>query len=163
MALDQPVADQQGEMLPAELSVWLSFLLRQATLRVQDRVVDALATLGLRPPHNTVLSLLAGGPLSQTVLSARTQTDRTTMVAIVDELETLNLVARRRNPLDRRAHDVTMTEHGAATLIQTHALVSAADDTFFAPLSPDERSQLRSMLLRLIQAHDAANSIASSQ
>jgi len=157
MTRDQPTAGQHGDVLPAELSIWLSFLLRQATLRVQNRVSDALATVGLRPPHNTVLSLLASRPLSQTTLSARTQTDRTTMVAIVDELEALNLVTRQHNPHDRRAYDVTMTERGTAILTQAQALVSAADDAFFAPLSSEEHRLLRSMLLRLIEAHDAAS------
>jgi DNA-binding MarR family transcriptional regulator len=157
MGPSEPPDGQRSEPLPAELSIWLSFLLRQAALRVQDRVIDALAAMDLRPPHNTVLSLLAGGPLSQTVLSARTQTDRTTMVAIVDELEALDLVTRRRNPRDRRAHEVTMTEKGAAMLARSQAAVTEADAAYFAALRSEERSQLRSMLLRLIAAHDATH------
>lgn len=142
--------------LPAPLTLWLSYLLRQATLRVQDKVAEALSALALRPPHNAVLTMLADGPLSQVALSTRLDTDRTTMVAIIDELEAWNLVERRRNPGDRRMHDVTLTSLGGDRLTQANAAVSAADDAFFAPLSDAERAQLREMLLRLIAAHDAA-------
>ncbi len=140
--------------LPAPLTIWLSYLLRQATLRAQDAVAAALAELALRPAHNSVLTILADGPRSQITLATLLQTDRTTMVAIIDELESWQLVERRRNPSDRRVHDITLTSLGAERLIQAHAAVTAADDAYFAPLSDAERKQLRAILLRLISAHD---------
>jgi len=154
MTMDSSHTPLPGPELPAPLTVWLSYLLRQATLRAQDNVAKALAAAALRPPHNAVLTMLADGPLSQVTLSARLQTDRTTMVAIIDELEAWQLVERRRNPADRRAHDVTLTTLGAERLAVAHAAVFAADDSFFAALNAAERMQLRAMLLRLIAAHD---------
>jgi MarR family transcriptional regulator, lower aerobic nicotinate degradation pathway regulator len=155
--LSEPELDQPSipPALPAPLTVWLSYLLRQATLRVQDRVAEALAEHGMRPPHNAVLSMLADGPLAQIALATRLQTDRTTMVAIIDDLEAWHLVERRRNPRDRRAHDVSLTELGQARLIEAQHAVSTADTAFFATLTESERAQLRAMLLRLIAAHDA--------
>jgi DNA-binding MarR family transcriptional regulator len=141
-------------MLPDALTVWISYLLRQTTLRVQERVAAALHGLGLRPPHNTVLSLLADGPHAQIALANQLQTDRTTMVALIDDLERMQLVERRRNPRDRRAHDVTLTNQGLAVLSTARAQVSAVDDAFLAPLNTEEREQLRTMLLRLIRTHD---------
>jgi DNA-binding MarR family transcriptional regulator len=151
-----PESDQPNipTALPAPLTVWLSYLLRQATLRVQDRVADALVEQGMRPPHNAVLSMLADGPLAQIALAAQLQTDRTTMVSIIDDLEAWQLVERRRNPHDRRAHDVTLTELGRARLTAVQQAVSTADAAFFAVLSESEREQFRTMLLRLIAAHD---------
>ncbi|HNP70185.1 MAG TPA: MarR family winged helix-turn-helix transcriptional regulator [Kouleothrix sp.] len=151
----EPAQPSLPSALPAPLTVWLSYLLRQATLRVQDRVADALAEHGIRPPHNAVLSMLAAGPLAQIALATQLQTDRTTMVSIIDDLEVWQLVERRRNPLDRRAHDITLTELGRARLSAAQNAVSAADAVFFAALSETEREQLRAMLLRLIAAHDA--------
>lgn len=141
--------------LPEPLTIWLSYLMRQATLRVQQQVAAALATLMLRPPHTSVLTMLADGPLSQAALSNRLQTDRTTMVAIIDELEGWNLVERRPNAADRRVHDVTLTSLGHARLAEAHTTLSAADETFFSSLSEAERAQLRAMLLRLIASYDA--------
>lgn len=150
--LDQPSIPAA---LAVPLTVWLSYLLRQATLRVQERVADALAEHGMRPPHNAVLSMLADGPLAQIALATQLQTDRTTMVAIIDDLEAWQLVERRRNLHDRRAHDVSLTELGRARLIEAQNAVSAADSAFFATLTESERAKLRAMLLRLIAVHDA--------
>src|SRR5216683_7033951 len=48
--------------------------------------------------------LAAGGTRSQQDLSEGLRTDRTTMVGTVDALESAGLVARERNPKDRRAY-----------------------------------------------------------
>ena len=153
--LSEPEQPSIPSALPAPLTVWLSYLLRQATLRVQGRVAEALAEHGMRPPHNAVLSMLAGGPLAQIALATRLQTDRTTMVAIIDDLEAWQLVERRRNPHDRRAHDVSLTELGRARLSEAQDAISTADAAFFGTLTELEQAQLRAMLLRLIAAHDA--------
>lgn len=142
--------------LPAPLMIWTSFLLRQASLRVQTQVAEALVSLGLRPTHNAALTVLADGPLSQVALAAQLQIDRTSMVGLLDELEHMGLVRRQRNPRDRRAHEVTLTAQGRVLLAHAHAQVTIADAIFFASLSAAELEQLRSLLVRLIQAHDAA-------
>ena len=77
------------------------------------------------------------------------------MVAILDDLEAWQLVERRRNLHDRRAHDVSLTELGRARLIEAQNAVTTADTAFFATLTEPERAQLRAMLLRLIAVHDA--------
>jgi DNA-binding MarR family transcriptional regulator len=139
---------------PPELTVYTSYLLRQATLRAQARVSDALRTLELRPPHSAVMTMLTPAPLSQVALSARLQTDRTTMVKIVDELEQMGLVERQTNPSDRRAHDVTLTDKGFEFAQRAQSQIAQADDAFLEPLSKAERNQLRGLLERLIAAHD---------
>ena len=142
-----------SEVLP-ELEQWTSFLLRQATLRAQQKVSQNLETLNLNPPHNTVLTMLGSGPMSQIALSAKTKTDRTTMVGIVDELEEMGLVSRASHATDRRVHAVTLTRVGIGKLSQANAKVTAADEAFLKPLSEKERQTLRNLLTKLIQAHD---------
>lgn len=158
-ALPHSAADHSplAASLPAPLMIWTSFLLRQASLRVQTHVAEALVPLGLRPAHNAALTVLADGPLSQVALAAQLQIDRTTMVGLLDELEHMGLVRRQRNPRDRRAHEITLTTQGRALLAHAHAQVTVADAIFFAPLSAAELEQLRALLVRLIQSHDATH------
>ena len=52
------------------------------------------------------------GPMSQQALGEYIGKDRTTIVAIVDELEQEGLVERRRNPADRRAYALQVTPRG---------------------------------------------------
>lgn len=149
--------------MPAALMGWTGFLLWQATMRVQAEAAAALAPLGLRIPHNSVLTVLAAGPLSQVVLSARLNTDRTTMVKLIDDLEGAGLVSRERDPHDRRAHAVTLTDEGTRLLKRANARVSEADAGFFAPLSGAEHEQLRAILVRVIGAHDAERPVSQQR
>ena len=147
--------DPPNPDLPEELTVWTSYLLRQATIRAQQHVAKSLEGLRLRPPHNTVLQLVRQQPQTQVALSQRTNTDRTTMVGIIDELEGLGLVTRQRDPTDRRAHRVTLTSNGEKTVDAAHALVSAADAQILEPLSAAERLTLRALLQKIIRHVEA--------
>lgn len=120
---------------------------------MKQLVREALAPLGLRPKHYGVLRVLAAvGPdeaLSQQALGARLGIDRTTVVAVIDDLEGLGLAVRRVDPDDRRAHRIELTKPGRATLARADASVAAADDALLAPLARDERRQLHALLRRI--------------
>jgi DNA-binding MarR family transcriptional regulator len=60
-----------------------------------------------------VLSVLrADHPLSQQEVAEQLGVDRTTMVALVDALESKGLVERHRNAADRRKNIVQLTSAG---------------------------------------------------
>lgn len=139
---------------PAELTRLTSYLLRQAAIRAQDEVAQALAPLGLRGPHYAVLTAIGAEPRSQATLSSRLQTDRSTMVAIVDDLERWRLAERRAHRTDRRAYEVTLTEAGHDVLARAHAALAAADEALLADLDGPDREHLRRLLVRLITAYD---------
>lgn len=147
--------------MPDELAGWTSYLLRQVALRAQDEVARALAPLGLRGPHYAVMQMIGVDARSQAALSAQLQTDRTTMVAIVDDLERLRLAERRRHPTDRRAHEVTLTHHGADVLARARAALAAADDALLADFDAPARAHLRASLGRLIATYDRRREAAS--
>ena len=154
---DRPAShDEQipGVGLTASLVHHTSYLLWQATMRAQERLREALGPLGLRIPHHSVLSVLSEGTQSQAALAEALHTDRMAMVRVIDDLEEAGLVRREQNPRDRRAHEVTLTARGAATLDQTRNRVGAVDAALLAPLSEAEREQLRAMLTRVIEAYD---------
>ena len=148
-----PLGEDGPASLPSDLAIWTSFLLWRTTSLAQEHIRETLASFGLRIPHNTVLTLLMSGPRTQVSLSDLTQTDRKTMVTLVDDLEQMGLVIRKVHPQDRRAHHVTLTAEGNALLERVYREVTATDTTFFAPLSSAEQAQFRSMLLRLLHVH----------
>jgi DNA-binding MarR family transcriptional regulator len=76
--------------------------------------------------------------------------NRTTMVSLIDHLEGLGLVQRRRDPNDRRAYILHLTEKGAATLEQAKVLHREAEARCLQPLSPGEQKLLRNLLVRLV-------------
>lgn len=140
-----------AEQLPAVLSDQLGFLLGRAHLAHRRIAERGLASVGLSGKQFGALCVLVDeGPLSQQRLGERQGIDRTTMVAVVDELERRGLVERRRNPDDRRAYSLHATAPARGVLTQARAAAKRAEDEFLAPIPTDERRRLKQLLQRLI-------------
>jgi DNA-binding MarR family transcriptional regulator len=128
-----------------------SWLVGQASQRAQTLVGEALAQEGMRRQHFTVLASLAEqGQASQAALGRRLWIDRSDLHAIVAELEREGLIARVRDPGDRRRNVVSITPAGTSTLKRLDALIDRAQRELVAPLSASERSELIRLLERLI-------------
>jgi DNA-binding MarR family transcriptional regulator len=138
--------------LPRSLSIWTGYLLSRVSQRCRDQFDALLEPLGIKGRHYTVLALLAEAPgLAQIEMSERLGIDRNTMVLLLNDLEALEFVERGRDPHDRRAHCVRLTENGAAALSQGTALAQRVNDEVFAPLSAEERRHLHDILDKLIE------------
>ena len=139
--------------LPASIAERLGPLLGRAHESHRRLAASRLAGIGLEPKEFGTLSVLAEeGPLTQQQLGRRTGIDRTTMVAIADALEEKGLATRQRRPSDRRAYDLGVTAQGRRVLRRATRAAGRAEDDFLAPLHPRERTQLKSMLRRLISS-----------
>ena len=136
--------------VPASLSVWTGYLMGRVTQRCRD-YFDVLAEpLGVKAKHFSVLSVLGEGrALSQVEMGERLGIDRNTIVLLLDDLEGRGLVTRRRDPSDRRAHLVSLTDRGQETLNEMVGLARRTNDEVLSPLSREERAQLHTLLSRL--------------
>src|SRR3712207_782235 len=102
--------DRGGCPATGALESWLGYLLTKAAHRYSACLEQALAREDLTPRrYALLLALEAGGPRSQQSLGELLRIDRTTMVAVIDELEERGLVERRRDPRDRRVWAVHLT------------------------------------------------------
>lgn len=147
----EPILSDEKPPLPRSLSVWTGYLLNRAAQKCRDHFDELASPLGIKGRHYSVLALLDEAPgLTQIEMSGRLGIDRNTMVLLLNDLEALHLVERRRDPQDRRAHIVTLTEAGRDMLTQGTALAQRTNDKVFAPLTPDERALLRTLLSRLL-------------
>src|SRR5581483_8011374 len=118
---------------------------------------EAMAPLGLTVKHYACLRAIASeGPLSQQELGALLGIDRTTVVAVVDDLERKRLVARRRNPRDRRAYALEATAAGRSWLERVAPIVADAQDRMCAQLAAGERAELTRLLKALIAGAEEA-------
>jgi len=153
-----PAAAEQERVaaLPQELLGSTVFLLKRLGEAVKERAISGYVLAGCSPYHHAVLALLAEGAReTQTAIADSLGFDRSQLVGILDELEELGLVERRRDPNDRRRHVVTITPEGKRTLGRHRAIIKQVDDEFFAPLDATERTALHDLLLRLAGHHDA--------
>jgi DNA-binding MarR family transcriptional regulator len=142
-----------ADRLPAALSDRLGFLLGRAHLAHRAIAERALTSFGLGVKEFGALSVLVEeGPLSQQRLGERQGVDRTTMVAVVDELERRGLVERRRNPADRRAYALHATAKGRRLLRRAREAAKRAEDEFLTPIPPSDRRRLKQLLRTLISS-----------
>ncbi len=136
--------------LPPILSRWTGYLMSRAAQQCRDYFDALAAPLGVKARHFSVMALLGEDtPHSQVEMGERLGVDRNTMVLLLDDLEALDLVTRRRDPRDRRAHLVSLTEQGHQVLDQITEMGRRTNDEVFSPLSPSERAQLHALLSRL--------------
>lgn len=126
----------------------LGYLLKHVQLRFAEQGAKALEPLGITGRQLAVLVVLdAGEPLSQLEAAGRLGVDRTTMVALIDELEELGLVVRRKSATDRRKNIVELTDRGRDALERGNDIHHDAEKKFLKPLSPVEAE----LFLRILQ------------
>jgi DNA-binding MarR family transcriptional regulator len=134
---------------------WFGYLLNQTAGRIRSQTAAALGPLGITPPMLRALETIAADqPLTQVQLGARVAMDRTTIVHVVDRFEALGYAQRKRSVIDRRSHDLTLTELGETALDSGRRRAREVEEAILAPLAFDERQTL----LALLQAiHEPAN------
>jgi DNA-binding MarR family transcriptional regulator len=115
------------------------------------RTAEALETIGLTPPLFALLNVLAArkGAIQQELGSAM-GIDPSTMVSLIDQLESAGLAERRPHPRDRRAREVGITPKGTRILEQARALAQRVERDVLRGLTPTERRQLLTLLRRAL-------------
>src|SRR3984893_12374970 len=107
------------------------------------------AALDLTPPHAGILrALTSSAGVSQQALAGRLGVLPSRLVALVDELESRGLVARRNNLDDRRTHALHLTDAGRGTLDTIGRVAREHQQALCEALSAQEQEQLAGMLLR---------------
>jgi DNA-binding MarR family transcriptional regulator len=140
--------------LPQELRSSALFLLKRLGMSAKERSFSAYEELGLHPYHHAILAVLDEGTReTQGSIADSLGYDRGQLVGLLDELEAVGLVERRRDPSDRRRHVVEMTTAGRKTLAKLRALSKGLEKDFLAPLDEREQKVLHTLLLELAEAH----------
>lgn len=136
--------------LPRVLTCRTGFLLSILGRVSRDATERALAPLEIKPYHYGVLVVLTDeGPAPQQVVGETLGIDKSSMVVVVDHLEGLGLVERHRNPENRRAYKLTLTEAGRRLLSEADSLVEQVEEAVLAPLDDEQRVRLHELLLTL--------------
>jgi DNA-binding MarR family transcriptional regulator len=151
----QTDASSRTRGLPAELVASSTFLLKRLGFAAKDRSMAAYEPTGLHPYHYAILLTLGeSSHETQGSIADALGYDRGQLVGLLDELESKELVERRRDPEDRRRHIVRLTPKGTKTLGKLKALSRDIEDEFLDPLSDREREELHGLLLKLAQKHE---------
>jgi DNA-binding MarR family transcriptional regulator len=120
------------------------------------RAADVLGTVGLTPALFGLLNVIGAreGAIQQE-LGAAMGIDRTTMVSLIDQLESAGLAKRRPSAKDRRAREVVITPKGRTLLVRARRLIAQTEDDVLAGLTADQRRDLLALLRRALESAPA--------
>jgi DNA-binding MarR family transcriptional regulator len=152
MGIDASPAVAEHNELPPAIAERMGFLtgrINQQMLRLV-RQSDAFDEPFTGKHFGCLSVIIDDGPMSQQKLGQRICVDRTTVVTVVDDLESAGFVHRKRNPDDRRAYALEATEAGRAWAVRARKAVLEAERELLAPLSAPERKQLVGLMQRLL-------------
>ncbi len=128
----------------------LGYHLRCAHVAVFQHFNRTLGTHDISPPQFGTLLLIEANPrVSQTSIAEALRFDRSTVVQIIDRLESRDLVRREPSAQDRRSNALVLTRAGARMLAELKALSDAHEATVARPLDEAERATLMALLERL--------------
>jgi DNA-binding MarR family transcriptional regulator len=136
--------------LPPSMRDRVPFLLYRASEISHSLANQMLAEIALSARQAGILTLVTElEPMTQKALGDALRIDRTTMVALLDDLEEKGYVTRQRHPRDRRAFLVHPTDSGRAAKVAAVRILDEQQRRFLAPLTPAECGQLAALLMRL--------------
>ena len=97
-----------------------------------------LKTLGMTFPQYMALAALSVGEgVSQRELAKAMDVDTTTMTVVCDSLEKKRLLKRQRDPCDRRANRLFLTNTGREAYATAHPVIQDGVTRVFAGIPPD--------------------------
>ncbi|HYI44231.1 MAG TPA: MarR family winged helix-turn-helix transcriptional regulator [Actinomycetota bacterium] len=136
---DPPVTEFAGQLF---FRLWRSS---------HTQTAAALGSIGLTTALFSVLNyLLARDAAIQQEIGAAIGIDPSTMVALIDELESGGLAKRRPHPTDRRAREVVITPKGRRAVERGRAMAREVEDAVLQGLGSDERRRLLGLLRKAL-------------
>ena len=149
--MSSPVLDN----LPSALSEHVGYLLVRLGKHAQRLFSLKVDALSVRPAHcDILLTLVAHGTLAQVEIANILSIERAHLVSLLDQLESLGLVLREPDAVDRRRHAVQLTAKGMQVATKISRLAAEVEDELLEPLPKRDRRILRNMLRVLAKDAD---------
>ena len=148
--LNRPVSRVAKELIASS-----GFLLARLGFGFKGKAIQLVEDAGGEIHDYGLLAILAEGTReTQGTIAAALALDPSRLVALLDGLEERGLIARQRDPLDRRRHVVSITTAGKRELVRLRGVIQGLEAEYFAPLDAEERKTLHELLVRLARVHD---------
>jgi DNA-binding MarR family transcriptional regulator len=148
---DDNPATLQTAMTAVSTSPGTVVMVMRLATAIKKRSTEEL--MGLKLRQVMLLSYLRhAAPALQQQLCEALWLDANNCVLLLNELEDMGYIERRRDPADRRRHVVDLTAEGQAALERAERAQESIGDEMFAALTDEERATLRSLLSRALVA-----------
>jgi DNA-binding MarR family transcriptional regulator len=124
-------------------------LLIRLTRAVYKRATDDVLGMKLKG-YMTLTSLRDRGEMPQSELCIAMHLDPNNCVLLLNHLEAEGWIERRRDPADRRRHNVVLTAEGREALDRAEVAIGSLEAEVFGALGPEERETLHDLLTRAL-------------
>ena len=126
------------------------FMLAKAAQKIADIAHESLTPLQLDTRQvGLLITIKKYEPVTQTRISKLLRIDRTTMVALIDDLENRGLVVRTESPQDRRVNNLALTAKGTEILDQAWKKILESEEIGLQSLSTSEKQSLIKILEKI--------------
>jgi len=133
------------------LPTLLGYQLRLAQIAVFKDFAASARDFDVSPGRFGMLVLIEANPgVTQTRLADAVNLDRSTLVAVLDQLEERGLVERRRGA-DRRTNGLWLTRRGRLLVARMKERIRVHEERLAARLSETERRTLLALLRRFTE------------
>ncbi|SMH38952.1 MarR family winged helix-turn-helix transcriptional regulator [Maritimibacter sp. HL-12] len=145
--------EPEGRLDLGHLYSDISFVTRILRSRILERNEEFFTKHEVAGGEVAVLNLIAINPgLSQKDLAQAIVLRKSALTKLVNELECVGLIERRKEATDKRLNALYLTEAGAARVGRMRLDMSRMQEELLAPLSQAERALLFELLWRLIDS-----------
>jgi DNA-binding MarR family transcriptional regulator len=115
---------------------------------------SSVELVGLNLRNMVTLAYLRDHPrASQQMMTEHLSMDSNTGVLVLNDLEDLDYVERRRDPADRRRHIVNITDAGLGALERAEVAQGSIEDEILGGLNATERATFRRLLVKALEDH----------
>ncbi|MGC8618809.1 MAG: MarR family winged helix-turn-helix transcriptional regulator [Thermoplasmata archaeon] len=119
------------------------FMLAKAAQKIADIAQESLTPLQLDTRQvGLLMTIKKYEPITQTRISKLLRIDRTTMVALINDLENRGLVVRTESSQDRRVNNLALTAKGTEILDQAWKRILESEEKGLHGLSTSEKQSL---------------------
>ena len=128
-------------------------LITQISKALHRRTSEEL--LGMRLKQFLLLGYVrdhGNGGVSQQELETALLIDANSVVLLLNELEAAGLSVRKRDPNDRRRHLVELTQSGRVAVERAEKARESLEDAILSNFSAEDRTALRNLLRRVLEA-----------
>jgi DNA-binding MarR family transcriptional regulator len=132
----------------------LVVLLAGLSKAIYRRADEAVLGMGLK--DFMALANLRERGVAQRTLAERLHMDENNLVLLLNGLEAAELIARRRDPDDRRRHIVEITPRGRKALERGERGMAGLEEELLGALSASERATLKHLVRRILDSQAAA-------
>ncbi len=128
----------------------LGYNARRAALTIIEVFLDRMSVYGLRPVDFSLLSLVSHNPgITSRQLCSTLGILPPNLVKLVADLDKRGLLQRKPHPTDGRAIGLHLTADGRKMVRDAEATARDLEDGVAAPLTPEEREMLMTLLRKI--------------